>query len=53
MLHLMEIEGKKLDATIDLLKCTSVLIQHFRDSRPITDVTDEWLTQNLMPWTGS
>ena len=43
MLHLMKLyreclgdAGSKLVVTIELLQNTSVLIQHFRDSRPIT-----------------
>ena len=59
MLHLMElyqkslgIEGSQLEATIDLLKCTSVFIKNFRDSRPITDISDDRLKQNhdAMEW---
>ncbi|KAK6169023.1 hypothetical protein SNE40_020153 [Patella caerulea] len=53
MLHLMEqykaglgLAGSKLDATIDLLKSTSTLIQNFRDSRPITDASDDRPLQN-------
>ncbi|VDI58847.1 Hypothetical predicted protein [Mytilus galloprovincialis] len=46
MLHLMKLyksslgdAGTKVDATIELLQQTSVLIQNFKDSRPITDRT--------------
>jgi low affinity Fe/Cu permease len=38
--------GFQLDATIELLECTTVFIRNFRDSRPITDVSDERLKQN-------
>jgi hypothetical protein len=50
MLHLMELyqknlgnEGAFLNATIELLKCTSVLINFCRDPRPITDTSDDRL----------
>ena len=53
MLHLMElyqknigIEGAFLNATIELLKCTSVLVNFCRDPRPITDTSDDRLKQN-------
>jgi hypothetical protein len=53
MLHLMQEyknslgqAGGKLDVTIELLQCTSVLIKNFRDSRPITDASDERLQEN-------
>ena len=53
MLHLMKQYreslgdvGFQLDATIELLECTTVFIRNFRDSRPITDVSDERLKQN-------
>lgn len=53
MLHLMKQyreslgdAGFQLDATIELLECTTVFIRNFRDSRPITDVSDERLKQN-------
>ena len=53
MLHLMKLyreclgdAGSKLVVTIELLQNTSVLIQHFTDSRPITVVSDERLTEN-------
>jgi hypothetical protein len=38
--------GLKLSATIELLRCTSVLIKHFRDKRPITNISDERIQQN-------
>ncbi|CAC5415159.1 unnamed protein product [Mytilus coruscus] len=58
MLHLMELyrnslgDGGSLDATIELLKCTSVLIKNCRDSRPITDISDDRLKDNrdAMDW---
>jgi hypothetical protein len=59
MLHLMEHyqknlgnEGAFLNATIELLKCTSVLINFCRDPRPITDTSDGRLKQNhdAMSW---
>lgn len=53
MLHLMELykeslgqAGLKLSATIELLRCTSVLIKNFRDKRPITNISDERIQQN-------
>jgi hypothetical protein len=52
MLHLMKQyreslgdAGFQLDS-IELLECTTVFIRNFRDSRPITDVSDERLKQN-------
>jgi hypothetical protein len=59
MLHLMELykgslgqAGLKLSATIELLRCTSVLIKNFRDKRPITNISDDRIQQNhdLMHW---
>ncbi|XP_062587022.1 uncharacterized protein LOC134248629 [Saccostrea cucullata] len=59
MLHLMELyqeslglEGSQLDVTVKLLKCTSVLIKNFRDTRPVTDVSDDRLKENhdAMDW---
>lgn len=59
MLHLMELykeslgqAGLKLSATIELLKCTSVLIKNFRDKRPITNISDERIQENhdAMHW---
>jgi hypothetical protein len=38
--------GSKLVVTIELLQNTSALIKNFRDSRPITDVSDERLIEN-------
>ena len=56
MLHLMELyqknlgnEGAFLKATIELLKCTSVLIKFCRDPKPITDTSDDRLKQNHDP----
>jgi hypothetical protein len=53
MLHLMELykeslgqAGLKLSATIELLRCTSVLIKNFRDKRPITNISDDRIQQN-------
>jgi len=53
MFHLMKLyreslgdAGSKLDVTIELLQNTSALIKNFRDSRPITDVSDERLIEN-------
>lgn len=53
MLHLMELykeslgqAGLKLSATIELLKCTNVLINNFRDKRPITNISYERIQQN-------
>ena len=59
MLHLIKLyksslgdAGTKVDATIELLQQTSVLIQNFKDSRPITDVSDERIKQNndVLQW---
>ncbi|CAG2187265.1 unnamed protein product [Mytilus edulis] len=58
MLHLMELyrnslcDGRSLDATIELLKCTSVLIKNCMDARPITDISDDRLKDNrdAMNW---
>lgn len=59
MLHLMKLykeslgeAGNKLDATIQLLENTSVLIKNFKDSRPITDSSDERLKENhdVLQW---
>ena len=59
MFHLMKLyreslgdAGSKLDVTIELLQNTSVLIQNFRDSRPITPVSDERLIEIMMLWYG-
>jgi hypothetical protein len=38
--------GLKLSATIELLKCISVLVKIFRDKRPITNISDERIQQN-------
>jgi hypothetical protein len=53
MLHLMELYKEtlghaelKLSATIELLKCTSVLVKNFRDKRPITNISDARIQQN-------
>lgn len=53
MLHLMEVYreslgdgGSELDVTIELLKNTSVLVENFRDHRPILDISDDRLKQN-------
>jgi len=59
MLHLMEMyqqslgkAGSKLNATVQLLKCTSTLIKKFRDQRPITNICDDRLRENhdAMDW---
>ena len=53
MLHLMKLyqeslgeAGRKLDGTVEILTHTSALIRNFRDSRPITEVTDDRLKEN-------
>jgi hypothetical protein len=45
-------EGAFLNATIELLKYTSVLINFYRDPRSITDTSDDRLKQNhdAMSW---
>lgn len=60
MLHLMQLyqqslgntEGAELDATIELLKKTSLLLRNFRDCRPITDASDDRLQENcdVLQW---
>lgn len=53
MLHLMKLYrsslgdiGHKVDKTIEMLTHTSALIRNFRDSRPITDASDDRLKEN-------
>ena len=45
-------DGRKLDATIDLLQQTSVLVAIFRDVRPIIDLSDHRLLKlrDVMRW---
>lgn len=59
MLHLMEVYqsslhdgGPHLKGTIELLKQTSLLIQTFRDRRPIHDINDDRLlaNRNALKW---
>lgn len=38
--------GHKVNTTIEMLTHTSALIRNFRDSRPITDVSDDRLKEN-------
>lgn len=52
MLHLMEeyqkslLDGSHLQATVDLLKQTSILVSTYRDNRPITEEIDSRLKAN-------
>ena len=45
-------DGRKLNATIDLLQQTSVLVAIFRDVRPIIDLSDHRLLKlrDVMRW---
>jgi hypothetical protein len=53
MLHLLEVyrenSGRSdLDGTIALLEKTSVMVENYRNSRPVTPLHDERLTSNQM-----